>query len=373
MRLTKRGIGTLVAAACLFGLGFVAGYPILLGLAAAAVGAVATAVAVSGRRPRVEVTRRVYPDRVERGRPAFVALRVRNPQARRQAAFTATDQVAGRPLTMSVRSLAAGADVLCTNEVPTERRGRHRVGPLVLNRADALGLAHNRVALSDTAMLWVYPRVHPVRASSAGTLRHHHDGSATEVAPRGSVDLREVREYVIGDEVRHLHWKATASTGKLMIRDCADPHQPRFTVLVDNRPENPVLEATVEMAASLLVAAVNADHRSRLVSSGGVDVSTAGGSSAVRSLLDELCVLERAESGLPLVNPALVRSGEGTLVVISAAISAADCAALAGLRLSYPDLVVVSFGETVAVAGARVLSAMDVTDAIRRWQAVVAR
>ena len=27
---------------------------------------------------------------------------------------------------------------------------------------------------------------------------------------RGSVELLDVREYVPGDEVRHLHWKATA-------------------------------------------------------------------------------------------------------------------------------------------------------------------
>lgn len=374
MRLTWRGIGTLVAAAVLFALGEMAGYPVLLGLATTAAAAVLVALAAIGRRPRVQVTRRVYPDRVERGRPAFVALRVRNPQSRRQAAFTATDHVGARPLTMTVRSLSAGAEVLYTNEVPTERRGRHRVGPLVLDRSDALGLACRRLSLSDTATLWVYPRVHPVRVLATGRHRQHHDGPAAEAAPRGSVELREVREYVVGDEVRHLHWKATARTGQLMIRDCADPNQPRFTVLVDNRPENPGFEAAVEIAASLLVAAVNADHRSRLVTSSGVDVTTTGGSAAVRRLLDELCVLDRAtETGLPLAHPALIQAGGDSLVVISAAVSPADRATLAALRSSYPDLVVISLGGTVSVPGARVLPASDAADAIRRWQAVVYR
>lgn len=373
MRLTRRGIGTLVAAAALFALGEVAGYPVLLGVAAAGAGTVLAALGAAGRRPRVEVIRRVYPDRVERGRPAFAELRVRNPQSRRQPAFTATDHVGARPLTIAVRSLAAGAEVPYTNEVPTERRGRHRVGPLVLNRSDVLGLAQRRLSLSGSATLWVYPRVHPVRVLAAARPRQHHEGSAAETAPRGSLDLREVREYVIGDEVRHLHWKATAHAGRLMIRDCADPYQPQFTALVDNRPENGGFEEAVEVAASLLVAAVNADHRSRLVSSSGVDVTTDGGPSAVRLLLDQLCVLGRAaDAGLPLVPPASHQAGGGSLVVISAAVSPADRAALASLRSAYPDLVVISLGGVADVPGAKVLPASNAPDAIRRWQAVVA-
>jgi uncharacterized protein (DUF58 family) len=374
VRLTRRGLATLVAAAVLFALGQVAGYPVFLGLAATAAAAVLAAVAVAGRRPKVTVTRRVYPDRVERGRPAFVALRVRNPNPRRQAAFTATDRMGGRALTMAVRSLAPGADVVYTNEVPTERRGRHQVGPLTLDRADALGLGQCRLSLSETATLWVYPRVHPVRVLAAGRPRHHHEGLATEAALRGSLDLREVREYVVGDEVRHLHWKATARMGRLMIRDCADPNQPQFTVLLDNRPSTPQFEEAVELAASLLVAAVNADHRSRLVTSSGVDVASAAGAAAARRLLDELCVLDRArESGLPLAHSALSRSKGGTLVVISSAVSSADRAALAVLRSSYPDLVMITLGGFVEVPGAKVLRATDAADAVRRWHTVIAR
>jgi uncharacterized protein (DUF58 family) len=375
VRLTRRGIATLAGAAVLFALGQVAGYPVLLGLAAAAATAVLVALAVTGRRPQVEVTRRVYPDRVERGRPAFVELHVRNPHARRQPAFTATDRLGSRPLPMSVRSLAPGADVPYRNEVPTDRRGRHQVGPLTLDRTDALGLGQCRLSLSETATLWVYPRVHPVRVFAAGRPRHHHEGTATEAALRGSLDVREVREYVVGDEVRHLHWKATARTGRLMIRDYADPNQPQFTALLDNRPETRGFEEAVELAASLLVAAVNADHQSRLVTPSGVDVAPGtANAAAVRRLLDELCVLDRAgEPGLPLVPPTLGRARGGSLVVISSAVAPTDRAALAALRPSYPDLVVITLGAAVDVPGAKVLRASDAEEAVRRWHTVIAR
>jgi uncharacterized protein (DUF58 family) len=377
MRLTLRGWCTLAIAVVLIALGIVAGYPVLVTLGAIALGAVVAAVGVAGRRPRVEVIRELFPDRVERGGRAGVTLRVHNPGTRRQAGFTAIDRVGADRVTVAVRALAGGAEQSYLNELPTGRRGRHEVGPMSLRRADALGLGGSELLIGDTATLWVYPKTHPMRAVAGGLPLHHHDGEATETSPRGSLDVREVRAYVPGDEVRHLHWKATARTGQLMIRDYADPHQPRFTVLLDNRREirtSAEFEEAVELAASLVVSAAGADHRCQLVTPSGVDVSTTSGSDAVQRYLEELCVVTRAEeAGLPLVPAALARAGGGTLVVISTAISADDRAALVGMRPRYADLVVVAMdGSTPEVPGVRVLGAMDAVDAIRQWQTVIA-
>ena len=377
MRLTRRGWCTFACAVVLGALGVVAGYPVLVTLGAIAVGAVVAAVGVAGRRPKVEVIRELFPDRVERGGRAGVTLRVHNPGTRRQPGFTAVDRVGAERVSVAVRALAAGAEQSYLNELPTGRRGKHQVGPLSLRRADALGLGGSELLIGDTATLWVYPKTHPMRAVAGGLPLHHHDGEATETSPRGSLDIREVRPYLPGDEVRHLHWKATARTGQLMIRDYADPHQPRFTVLLDNRREirtSAEFEEAVELAASLVVAAAAADHRCRLVTSSGGDVSTTSGSDAVQRYLEELCVVTRAdEAGLPLVPPALAGTGGGTLVVISTAISAGDRAALVGMRPGYGDVVVVAMdGSVPDVPGVRALGAMDAVDAIRQWQTVIA-
>ncbi|MBW4717145.1 DUF58 domain-containing protein [Saccharothrix obliqua] len=378
MRLTRRGAGTLVGAVALVALGLVAGHPLLLALGAIAVGAVVAALAVTARRPGVEVIRELFRDRVERGGRAGITLRVHNPAPRRQAGFTAVDRVGDHALTVTVRSLAAGAEQSYLNELPTGRRGRHEVGPLRLRRTDALGLGRSELLLGGTTTLWVYPRTHPVRSVAGSLPLHHHDGAATETSPRGSLDVREVREYVPGDEVRHLHWKATARTGRLMIRDYADPHQPQFTVLLDNREETPAepeFEEAVEVAASLVVAAAKEEHRCRLVASSGLDVAAAPGSGAVRRFLDELCVVERVgRPGSPLVPAALANAGGGMLVVVSSAVSAADVAVLAAVRPRYVDVVVVALrGAAPVIPGARVLRATDALDATSRWQAVVAR
>jgi uncharacterized protein (DUF58 family) len=374
MGLTARGWWTLAGAVVLVTLGLVAGYPVLVTLGAVAVGAVVAAVGVAGRRPRVEVIRELFPDRVERGGRAGVTLRVHNPGTRRQAGFTAVDRVGADRVTVAVRALPPRSEQSYLNELPTGRRGRHEVGPLSLRRADALGLGRSELLLGETATLWVYPKTHPISAVALGLPLHHHDGEATETSPRGSLDVREVRAYVPGDEVRHLHWKATARTGQLMIRDYADPHQPRFTVLLDNRRAIRTFEEAVELAASLVVAAAGADHRCQLVTPDGLDVSTDSGSDAVQRYLEALCVVTHAEEAdLPLVPAALARSGGGTLVVISSAVSAGDRAALAGVRSRYADVVVVSLdGAAPAVPGVRALGTVGAVDAIGQWQTVIA-
>lgn len=378
MRLTRRGWCTLVAAALLIALGLVAGYPLLLALGAMAVGAVVAALAVAGRRPQVDIIRELYPDRVERGRRAGITLRVHNPGTRRQSGFTAVDRMSSFTLTVAVRSLAAGAEQSYLNEVPTSQRGRHEVGPLSLRRSDPLDLGQSELTLGDTATLWVYPRTHPIRSVATGLPLHHHDGEATETSPRGSLDIREVREYVPGDEVRHLHWKATARTGQLMIRDYADPHQPRFTVLLDNRRETHTeaeFEEAVELAASLMVAAAKEEHRCQLVTPSGIDVVSVPGSGAVRRFLDEFCVVDRSEkTNLSLVPAALPKASGGMLVVISAAGSPEDRAALAAVRPRYVDVVVVALnGSEPQIPGVRVLRATNALEATQQWQTVIAR
>jgi hypothetical protein len=122
----------LVAAVLAYVCGAWVGFPLLRALGGAGVGAVAAALAVTARRPRVTVTREVYPDRVQRGPAAFARLRVHNETARRHGGFTAGDQVDGGYHSVAVRPLAPGAVAVHHFDLPTGSRGRIQVGPLTL-------------------------------------------------------------------------------------------------------------------------------------------------------------------------------------------------------------------------------------------------
>jgi uncharacterized protein (DUF58 family) len=377
VRLTRRGVAVLVLAVALLASGHWGGYPFLRVLGAVLLAVVTAALLLTMRGLTVRVHRSVYPDRVERGQPALASLRVGNPGNRRTAAFHATDTVGAAARTIRLRPLAAGAEAVYHYELPTSTRGRITVGPLTLHRADPFGLARNRRPTGETAPLWVHPRQFAARPPAGGYPRHHHEGISTDGALRGAADLQDVREYVPGDEVRHLHWKATARTGRLMVRDLTDPRQPRFTLLLDTRAHAwgaAGFEEAVDLAASLLSASARAGQHSRLVTSCGRDVPTPGGHQAARRLLDTLCELNPDPAADEVVPGSLSagRTGGGCLAVVAAGTD--GLIGLAALRRRFATVVVLTLSAagtgTAAVAG-RVLHADSAAEAVRRWNEVV--
>jgi uncharacterized protein (DUF58 family) len=243
------------------------------------------------------------------------------------------------------------------------------VGPLTLSRTDPFGLARNSVTVGDTVTLWVHPRSYPALARTGGFPRHHHEGRANDHL-RGSLDLRELREYQPGDEVRDIHWKATARTGTLMVKESADPDQPRLTVVLDTRAMPELLfEEAVDVAASLLRSAALAGHHARLLTSCGTDLATAGGPLAARQLLDQLCLLQQ-DNGAAALLPTARHQG-GCLAVVSS--GTADLWELSALRSRYSSIFLLALtpdGNAAHVPGARVLAGADAAAVVALWNEV---
>jgi uncharacterized protein (DUF58 family) len=370
-------VAALVASVVAYGIGEWAGYAFFRALGGIGLGALIAATVLTLRQPQVAVQRDLSPDRVERGRPALATLRVRNTGSRWQPAFAAHDSAGEERQQVRIRRLGPASEATYRYELPTTRRGRIEVGPLTLERSDPLGLARNRLATGATATLWVHPKRHPTRTVVAGRPRHHHVGRTADDSLRGSADLRDVRPYVVGDEVRHLHWKATARTGQLMVRDFVDPDQPRLTVLLDTRTEPlpaATFEEAVEVVASILFAASMAGHRCRLLTSAGVDLAAPGGALASRQFLDELCVVKQSDDRAGLLPRSLTTgaSSGGAIVVVSGARGTASD--LAPLLVRYSSVTVLGLGPARGVApilGARVILAGDAGEALRQWSGVI--
>jgi uncharacterized protein (DUF58 family) len=367
MRLTGRGIGVLAGALGCYAVGELAGFFVFRALAGVALAGVLVAVGATLARPRVEIDRTVRPDRVDCGTPALATLVVRNTSTRWQPGFAAGDRHGTRLHRIQVRPLAGGAAATYRYELPTSERGRIQVGPHVLRVLDPFDLVRRDLVMGDVTQLWVYPRRHALRPVHAGHPRHHHDGPVTDPPLRGSADLRVVRQYVLGDEVRLLHWKATARTGQLMVREYTDPAQPLVTVVLDTRPS--VLSAesfedAVEVAASLLSASALAGQYCRLITSTGTDLPARTGPAAARALLEELCLAAQDGPAPGSLVPAALATGRpgGAVVVLTGA--AAELGAAGKWR---PDAVF-RFGGQSAVDGP-VLMVRDAADAVARWNA----
>ncbi|WP_328618105.1 DUF58 domain-containing protein [Amycolatopsis sp. NBC_00355] len=373
LRLTRRGIGLLGAAAFCLAAGIGLGFPLLRLVAGAAIAVVVAAVLSCLRRVNIDVHRELVPDRVERGDTAVATLTLTNRSRRRSGGFTAIDPPA-EDARLAVHPLAPGASTERVYRLPTQRRGVLTVGPLTVRRADLLGLAVADARGGSTSTLLVHPRRHRVGVSLGAHPRHHHEGV---IAPRpmaGSADLRAVREYVLGDELRHVHWRATAKTGRMMVREYVDPAQPRFTVLLDDREgalDEDGFEAAVEIAASLTHASASAGTQTRLLTTTGLDLHTRGGLTGSRVLQDALCAVELGTAEL---NPEVLvsRCDRGTSLVLLG--GTFETAVVGALGKRAREVTLFDFGQSqpVVLPGVTVIKERDAVVAAAAWNRVVA-
>ncbi|MFF4894289.1 DUF58 domain-containing protein [Micromonospora chersina] len=384
MGITARGVGLLVAAVVLLGVGFRYAYPELTVLGAAAGVAVAYALVTAAWRPRLTVERVADPDRVARGEPAAMVLTVRNTGRLRAANLLAEDRCGGRLVPVPVLRLRPGRDTEVRYPVPTRRRGVVPVGPLRVNRRDPLGLVALARSYGGVVPVWVHPRIHPLSAVPTGAGRSL-DGRVDSV-PHGSITFDSLREYVVGDELRRVHWRTSARVGELMVRENVDTSLPRLVVVLDNRaaahPDRDggvaeSFESGCEAAASVVAAAIREDLPVSLllVAPAPEEPADAVGP------LDRLAAAELAGGGEDVLRAALTRLRQDrlgdTLVFLTGPGARGDLGHVGALRGAYPSVVVGMFGApeptAARVAGLVVVDAADGAgfaaewDGIRRW------
>ncbi|MFF0255794.1 DUF58 domain-containing protein [Micromonospora zamorensis] len=392
MGITARGVGLLVAAVVLLGVGFRFAYPELTLLGAAAGAAVGYAALVAAWRPRLTVTRLADPDRVARGEPASMTLTVRNAGRLRSANLLAEDRCGDRSVPVPVLRLRPGRDTQVRYDVPTHRRGVVPVGPLRVTRRDPLGLVALARPYGATVPVWVYPRVHPLTAVPTGAGRSL-DGRVDGV-PHGSITFDSLREYVVGDELRRVHWRTSARVGELMVRENVDTSLPRLVVLLDNRatahPERvggvaESFESACEAAASIVTAAHRADLPVVLLFAAAQPAAsvTPGGELDGGGALGPLDRLAAAElsSDDDAVRAATTRLRQDrlgdTLIFLTGPGGRGELGHVGALRGAYPSVVVGVFGAAEptppGAAGLVVVDAADGAqfaaewDGVRRW------
>jgi uncharacterized protein (DUF58 family) len=385
VRLTPRGYGLLVAGAVLLGGGFTFGYPELAALGSAAVVAVLGALVFVAWRPRLTVLRTADPDRVMRGESSQLTLHITNASRLFGASLVARDRLRyherlGGTVPVPLTRLRPGRVTEVSYPVPTAQRGVIQVGPLEIGRQDPLALVRVVRRYGGAVQVWVHPRVHPITAVPVG-LSRSMDGRVDRI-PRGSITFAALREYVIGDDLRHVHWRTSARVGQLMVREHVDTSLPRVVLLLDDRASahrpgpdgESTFEAVCEAAASVIVAAFREDvHVEVQFVSGG---PSAGGHGEVGPLLDRLAEATLVDEA-PLreaVERLRVRRLGDTLLYLSGPPNEEDLGALASLRGAYPSIIAGVFGQVESglstMAGLLIMGAIDGPDFAAAWDGV---
>jgi uncharacterized protein (DUF58 family) len=257
--LTRSGLGAVITAVLLAGLGWWWGYEELVIAATVVFGLVLMAIWVSQRPLRGRVTRRIAAVRVARGDPIRTSYRIHNPTRFRSGRATIIDRCDGEETRIPTGAVLAHSTTVVEGVIPTHRRGVFDVGPLEIERIDPFWLTIGTRRSTDTSSVIVHPKVYEL-VGPHGAVRTVENES---VLRRASADpmsgFVSMREYVAGDDPRMIHWPTTARTGTLMVREHVEVRRPEFTVVLDaaaivGTPED--FEEAVDVAASLAIHAI---------------------------------------------------------------------------------------------------------------------
>ncbi|MEU7852401.1 DUF58 domain-containing protein [Nonomuraea sp. NPDC049141] len=331
--LTPLGWGTLAGSAILYAAGFGLGYPEPVVLATGGLLALTAALAWTAPSPKLEVHREVTPLKVARGDAAVAVLHVRNLGRRGLSGLRAQDRIGTAEHTVDLPRLPRRAARTVSYPLPTGVRGEIPVGPLQLVRADPLGLTRRIRQYGQAATLLVRPRTVALPVPPSGRA-HHLEGPTSDNAPSGTVTFHTLREYVVGDDLRHIHWKSSARTGTLMVRQLIDASLPTTTVVLDTRD---LTELAVDAAASAAVAAARSGFPVRVLTGEGPLAET---KSDPELVLDRLALVGSA--GTAGIGEAVRLARGGSLVVVTG--DPAEAARASGARRRFDRIICVYLG-----------------------------
>jgi uncharacterized protein (DUF58 family) len=167
-----------------------------------------------------------------------------------------------------VPALWPGETVQLSYRLRGQKRGAHPLGPLRVAICDPFGMFSRRVPVETPQEAVVFPRPVPLGGEVLRTGAEPRPIAAGERA-RGSesgLEFYGIRDYLPGDELRRIHWPATAHHGRLTVIEFDRGLSESIGVVVDARAGTDfgagletTLDLAVRAAASLVTWALAGD------------------------------------------------------------------------------------------------------------------
>jgi uncharacterized protein (DUF58 family) len=294
----------------------------------------------------VRIMRTIHPPRVPAGLEARVDLTVRNAAAQMSPPISASDPFDGgkRWARFAVAPLAPGETRVASYRLPTARRGIYRLGPLELEVVDPFGLARIvRMTTPDTS-LTVHPRIEPLPNRAIFSQSDQDSRLPRPVLGQGGNEFYGLREYMTGDDLRHVHWPSTARVDDLVIRQPENLWRGRIVIATDLRSavnDRESVERVLSAVASLATSAYTTGVRVRVVSTAGLDTGYASGRAHGPVILDALAAATTHSGGSLSEGLKMLRQRDPLIVVTTDACDEDDLAAVVRLSGSGPATAVV--------------------------------
>ena len=231
------------------------------------------------RRPEISIGRWVHPSVLTVGDTGRVDLAVRNDSPYRSPRVDLAEPVGPiNTARMTLASLLPGDQVTAGYRIPATRRGVLTLGPLEIERRDQLGLAVAWSIGAGATDVMVAPRTVELSmpALGHGVLGRHLMAQAQRLGPG---EFHALRDYIDGDEPRSIHWKASARSEALKVREHTAEGVRRCIIVLDRAEtaydldaDEDVFERAIVAAGSLVQGGDRGGLTTRFVTGGGIDL-----------------------------------------------------------------------------------------------------
>lgn len=274
---------------------------------------------------RLGAERHVVPAHVPVGSTAQVTLSVTNLARSRTGTLLLEDAVdprLGPPASRVLENVESQGVRSTTYPLDAQQRGRFDVGPLSVTAVDPFGLVRLTRSFASRHSVLVVPRVVALDGAVDADRRGRGDRAASALSAGGEDDIIP-REYRPGDDLRRIHWRASAHSDELLVRREEQPWTRHATVSVDIAPDSiggptSPLEAALSMSASVCAHLIARGWSVRLESlDGRCLVAQAEGSSGQARVLEALATVR------PTPDREALRTGSDLSVVILPGVGAA--------------------------------------------------
>lgn len=226
----------------------------------------------------------------------------------------------GRRVRVPITRLSSGGEVTHSYGLRATRRGVYEVGPLVAIAGDPLGLTQKETVIAEPFQLLVHPRIELV--SDRPLTRQFEDPPirppVSKPWPSG-LEFYGMREYVRGDDLRRIVWRASARTGKIMVREAEQGITDHVTIILDtDRGSHSAdgeglsesFEAGVRTAASLAVRHLREGYEVQVLANGGPLTRHLRGATSQLMVLDSLARIELDRAPLSTAIRGLLANGQ---------------------------------------------------------------
>jgi uncharacterized protein (DUF58 family) len=186
--------------------------------------------------PEPELEREI-PERMVKGQPATIRYRVLRPSggATIVSILDEMPAVMGGDLRIDEVRLGSRQSVELARETVPARRGIFACGPVMILWRSRSGLLRMRATKIDAETVRILPPAAPPHRHTGLTHRSLREelGLRPRAARGEGREFESLREYVPGDDPRHVDWRASARRGRLIVRQYQTERRHTVMVAVD--------------------------------------------------------------------------------------------------------------------------------------------